>query len=113
LSVVLLRPGTTEELTGKEKLVLTEDCELVTATEVITGRLDVTTTHLYFFDCTLNRENGEMKDVKCPLDELREIHFRRYNLRRSALEFFLLHQTNYFLNFQQKVVLNTTSTRLF
>ena len=34
-----------------------------------------------------------------PLSLLREIHLRRYNLRRSALEIFLIDQTNYFLNF--------------
>jgi hypothetical protein len=37
------------------------------------------------------------------LSRLREVHLRRYNLRRSALEFFLTDQTNYFLNFSTKV----------
>ena len=44
-------------------------------------------------------------DFKLALSQLREIHFRRYNLRRSALEVFLVDQTNYFLNFQKKVCL--------
>ena len=41
--------------------------------------------------------------VQWALSRLREVHLRRYNLRRSALEFFLTDQTNYFLNFSTKV----------
>ena len=44
-----------------------------------------------------------VEDFKWALSQLRELHFRRYNLRRSALELFLIDQTNYFLNFQKKV----------
>ncbi|KAJ8319878.1 hypothetical protein KUTeg_001465 [Tegillarca granosa] len=91
-----------EELNDKEKLVLSEECELVTLVDVIKGRLEVTTTHVYFFDCSQNKEEGG-EDFKWALSQLREIHFRRYNLRRSALEMFLVDQTNYFLNFQQKL----------
>ena len=43
------------------------------------------------------------EDFKLALSQIREIHFRRYNLRRSALEIFLIDQTNYLLNFQKKV----------
>lgn len=43
---------------GKEKLVLSEDCELVTLVDVIKGRLEVTTLNIYFFDCSSNREEG-------------------------------------------------------
>lgn len=42
-------------------------------------------------------------DFKWPLSQIREIHLRRYNLRRSALEVFLIDQTNYFLNFKKEV----------
>ncbi|XP_060592045.1 neurobeachin-like protein 1, partial [Ruditapes philippinarum] len=91
-----------EEYQDKEKLVLSEECELVTLVEVIKGRLEVTTTHVYFFDCSNTRDEGG-EDFKWGLPQLREIHFRRYNLRRSAIEMFLIDQTNYFLNFQKKV----------
>jgi hypothetical protein len=47
-----------EEYTGKEKLVISEDVELVTLVDVIKGRLEVTTTHIYFFDCSSNKEEG-------------------------------------------------------
>jgi len=45
---------------GKEKLVLSEECELVTLVEVIKGRLEVTTTHVYFFDCSSTRDEGKV-----------------------------------------------------
>lgn len=43
-------------------------------------------------------------DFQWDLSQLREVHLRRYNLRRSALEFFLLNQTNYFINFTKQVI---------
>lgn len=38
------------------------------------------------------------------MTKLRDVYLRRYNLRRSALEFFLMDQSNYFLNFTTKVI---------
>lgn len=46
---------------------------------------------------------GVGHDFKWPLSQIREVHLRRYNLRRSALEIFLIDQTNYFLNFKKEV----------
>lgn len=37
-----------------------------------------------------------------PLSQIKEVHLRKYNLRRSALEIFLVDQTSYFLNFTTK-----------
>lgn len=42
-------------------------------------------------------------DFRRPLAQLREVHLRRFNLRRSALELFFIDQSNYFLNFPHKV----------
>ncbi|MEQ2175658.1 hypothetical protein GOODEAATRI_020116, partial [Goodea atripinnis] len=42
-------------------------------------------------------------DFKRPLSQLREVHLRRYNLRRSALELFFIDQAHYFINFRKKV----------
>uniref|UniRef100_A0A4W3HRR0 Neurobeachin-like protein 2 n=1 Tax=Callorhinchus milii TaxID=7868 RepID=A0A4W3HRR0_CALMI len=92
-----------EEPSQKEKLVISEDCELITIMDVVAGRLDVTTQHIYFFDASVEKEEGVGYDFKWPLSQLREIHLRRYNLRRSALEIFLIDQTNYFLNFKKEV----------
>ncbi|XP_056156935.1 neurobeachin-like protein 1 [Lampris incognitus] len=91
-----------EEAGQKEKLVLWEDCELVTVVDVVPGRLELTTQHIYFYDSSQEKEEGIGHDFKWPLSQIREIHLRRYNLRRSALEIFLIDQTNYFLNFKKE-----------
>ncbi|TRY98711.1 hypothetical protein DNTS_010265 [Danionella cerebrum] len=92
-----------EEQGQKEKLVISEDCELVTVVDVYPGRLELTTQHIYFYDSSTEKEEGVGQDFKWPLSQIREIHLRRYNLRRSALEIFLIDQTNYFLNFNKEV----------
>ncbi|KAM4626241.1 neurobeachin-like protein 1 [Discoglossus pictus] len=92
-----------EEQSQKEKPVLCEECELITVMEVIPGRLEVTTKHIYFYDGSTEKEEGVGFDFKWLLSQIREIHLRRYNLRRSALEIFLIDQTNYFLNFKKEV----------
>ena len=46
---------------------------------------------------------GSGHDFRRPLTQLREVHLRRFNLRRSALELFFIDQANYFLNFPCKV----------
>uniref|UniRef100_A0AAZ3PC80 Neurobeachin-like protein 2 n=1 Tax=Oncorhynchus tshawytscha TaxID=74940 RepID=A0AAZ3PC80_ONCTS len=95
--------GDVEEAGQKEKLVLWEDCELVSQVDVSPGRLELTTQHIYFYDSSTEKEEGVGQDFKWPLSQIREIHLRRYNLRRSALEIFLIDQTNYFLNFKKEV----------
>ncbi|RMC18484.1 hypothetical protein DUI87_04373 [Hirundo rustica rustica] len=92
-----------DEESQKEKLILSEDCELITIIDVIPGRLEVTTQHIYFFDGSIEKEEGVGFDFKWHLSQIGEIHLRRYNLRRSALEIFLTDQTNYFLNFNKEV----------
>ncbi|XP_053323151.1 neurobeachin-like protein 2 isoform X2 [Spea bombifrons] len=95
-----------EEQSQREKLVISEDCELITIVAVIPGRLEVTTQHVYFYDLSTEKEEtdeGIGYDFKRPLSQLREVHLRRYNLRRSALEFFFIDQANYFVNFKKKV----------
>ncbi|EAW70330.1 hCG2042524, partial [Homo sapiens] len=87
----------------KEKLVLMEDCELITIIDVIPGRLEITTQHIYFYDGSIEKEDGVGFDFKWPHSQIREIHLRRYNLRRSALEIFHVDQSNYFLNFKKEV----------
>ncbi|KAL0985478.1 hypothetical protein UPYG_G00157390 [Umbra pygmaea] len=96
----------TEDESQKEKLVLSEDCELITIVAVVPGRLEVTTHHLYFYDASSEKEETEEGigfDFKRPVSQLREVHLRRYNLRRSALELFFIDQSHYFINFKKKV----------
>ncbi|XP_051922012.1 neurobeachin-like protein 2 isoform X1 [Hippocampus zosterae] len=95
-----------EDESQKEKLVLSEDCELITIVAKVPGRLEVTTHHLYFYDGTIEKEETEEGigfDFKRPLSQLREVHLRRYNLRRSALELFFIDQAHYFINFKKKL----------
>ncbi|XP_010084029.1 PREDICTED: neurobeachin-like protein 2, partial [Pterocles gutturalis] len=95
-----------KEQNQREKLVVSEDCELITTVAVVPGRLEVTTQHVYFYDGSSEKEETEGgigHDFKRPLSHLREVHLRRYNLRRSALELFFIDQANYFLNFKKKV----------
>ncbi|KAL2803918.1 neurobeachin-like protein 2 isoform 2 [Daubentonia madagascariensis] len=89
-----------------EKLVLSAECQLVTVVAVVPGQLDITTQHVYFYDGSTERvetEEGVGHDFRRPLAQLREVHLRRFNLRRSALELFFVDQANYFLNFPCKV----------
>lgn len=50
-----------EEAGQKEKLILSEDCELVTIVDVVPGRLELTTQHINFYDGSQEKEEGERK----------------------------------------------------
>eukprot|EP01135_Chromosphaera_perkinsii_P000159 Nk52_evm55s32 gene=Nk52_evmTU55s32 len=94
----------------EEEVVHCVDCSVVTLMTVVKGRLEITNKNLYFYaDRELSYEMDSVgfdinviKNYKWPLDQIREIHLRRYLLRRSALEIFLVDQTNYFLNFNKQ-----------
>lgn len=68
----------------------------------VKGRLEVTTNQIIFIDLSQSTTDEEKVDFRFPLGQLKEMHLRKYNLRRSALEVFLIDQTNYFLNFTTK-----------
>ncbi len=85
-------------LDEKEKLILDTQCSLITSTSTIDGKLEITNKYIYFFDSTPKKS-----DFKYPLSWLQDVHLRRYNLRPSALEFFLLNQTNFLINFDKKL----------
>lgn len=65
------------------------------------GKLEITNRYIYFFACAT--QNSCQNDFKYPLSWLQDVHLRRYNLRPSALEFFLLNQTNFLVNFDKKL----------
>jgi hypothetical protein len=87
---------------GKEKLVISQECELITLMARIKGRLDVFSNYLIFIDQNTSREDENNKDFRFNIGQIREVHLRKYNLRRSALEIFLVDQTSYFMNFTTK-----------
>lgn len=49
-----------EEAGQRERLVLWEDCDLVTVMDVSPGRLELTTQHIYFYDGSTEKEEGTM-----------------------------------------------------
>lgn len=55
-----------EEESQKEKLVLSEECELITIVAVVQGRLEVTTHHIYFYDASSDKEETEEGQRICP-----------------------------------------------
>ncbi|CAB4032624.1 Hypothetical predicted protein, partial [Paramuricea clavata] len=82
----------------------TFDCELITLMETVPGRVNISSTSVSF--TATERQSvldGSSWDFKIALNQLRELHLRNFNHRRSALEFFLVDQTNYFINFTKEV----------
>ena len=61
---------------------------------------------LLYLDCT-----GHNPDFKISIKKLGQIHSRRFNMSRTALEIFLVDQTNYFINFPDKKV-NTVGVKI-
>lgn len=108
----LCSPTSGRRQTMTEKQVLDVSCELITLMDKVPGRLEITNIRVYFTssknaDSTIDTADREFQWT---ITELREVHLRRYNLRRSALEFFLVDQTNYFINFDKEVRKQCTET---
>ncbi|XP_044313954.1 neurobeachin-like protein 1 isoform X2 [Drosophila rhopaloa] len=85
-----------------EKLVMSQDCELITLMTKVKGRIEVNQTVFTFVDLSPPTDDGSKHDFRFSTNKIREVHLRKYNLRRSALEIFLVDQTSYFLNFTTK-----------
>ncbi|XP_054734864.1 neurobeachin-like protein 1 isoform X2 [Anastrepha obliqua] len=85
-----------------EKSVISQDCELITLMTKVKGKIEVNQTLFTFIDLSPPSEDGSKHDFRFPISKIREVHLRKYNLRRSALEIFLIDQTSYFLNFITK-----------
>lgn len=81
--------------------IIGTQCSLITSTFTTEGKLEITNKYIYFFDST--PQKSSQNDFKYPLSWLQDVHLRRYNLRPSALEFFLLNQTNFLMNFDKKL----------
>ncbi|CAI2163768.1 11767_t:CDS:10 [Funneliformis geosporum] len=102
----------TIDISSDMKLFST-DCEMIVLLSAIKGKIELTSTHLCFFVDRRNLlqelnniEQGSivvdsemLRDKKWSISDIREIHMRKYMLRRSAFELFLTDQTNYFFNF--------------
>jgi hypothetical protein len=126
-AAALSTPLSATPLGKDDNLIYATSCELVTPMRSIPGTLEIHSTYLYFREDPsasavadawasgrVRRgqsaadvagpldETRRIKEKRWPLNEIREVHMRRYLLRRSALEIFLLNQTNSFLNFSVK-----------
>jgi hypothetical protein len=88
---------------GAEVVVRREMCDLVQFMDRVPGQLEITTHHLFFLSSE-RRDSWVTGSFKVRLDQLREIHSRRFNMQRTAIEIFLTDQTNYFINFSSSKV---------
>jgi hypothetical protein len=69
IHIVLTRNDTTDNLGGKEKLLLSQECELVTLMSRVKGRLDITNTHVSFNDMSPAKEDADRFDFKVSLQQ--------------------------------------------
>jgi hypothetical protein len=92
-----------QDSSNDSKRIYSTYCELVSPMSVMPGRIEISSTHIFFFeDRSRLKSNKAPKEKKWAIEQIREVHLRRYLLRRSALEFFLIDQTNFFLNFKKR-----------
>lgn len=49
---------------SQERLLLSEDCELITFMSVVKGKFELTTNYVYFFDSSPFRENEDRHDFR-------------------------------------------------
>ena len=95
-----------------EKFIMSEECELVTQMSVIKGRFELTSNYVYFFDSRPVKDDEERFDSRWNIQTIGELHLRRFNLKRSALEVFLVDHTNVFLNFVSSKRRNRVFTKI-
>ncbi|XP_067931880.1 neurobeachin-like protein 1 [Watersipora subatra] len=95
--------GVKDMMTTAEVLVCCVDCDLISMMDPISGRLEIKTDNLYFFEANVSPDKIGRDNV-WPLRMLVSIHYRLRNLQRTALELFLHDGTNYFLNFPTKEI---------
>ena len=89
-----------------------ESCQLITLTEKIDGKIEISNQYLYFYDMSEKNDRIEhdasetTSDFKWSLAFLKEIYLRRYNLRRKRLNispwFYLKQSFTETLIFRQK-----------
>lgn len=63
------------------------------------GEFIITDKYIYYFD--LSRSKTCEKNFKYALSWLQDLYLRRYNSRSTALEFFLINQFNFLINFDK------------
>ncbi|KAL0481844.1 hypothetical protein AKO1_011376 [Acrasis kona] len=84
----------------QEKTQCVIDCELINQLDMIPGTLEITTAHIYF----VPKDDESPHQYKWKLDTIQEIYKRRYLLRYTAIEIFLLSRKNYLINCSQHFI---------
>eukprot|EP01107_Rhizomastix_libera_P015255 TRINITY_DN5536_c0_g1_i1.p2 TRINITY_DN5536_c0_g1~~TRINITY_DN5536_c0_g1_i1.p2 ORF type:complete len:964 (+),score=216.54 TRINITY_DN5536_c0_g1_i1:3477-6368(+) len=89
--------------------IFSSGCTLILPVKQFDGKINVYQDRIAFFqtrkpidqDSPQGQESelAVYKDKTWNVDNIREIHYRRYNLNQSAIEIFFIDQTNIFLNF--------------
>lgn len=92
------------------KVIFEAEVEMVTLMTKVAGRLEVTPRHIHFrvdqdlFAAQTDEHTPDIllnlaEDRVWVVDELSQIHKRRYLTRATAIELYFANQTNYFFNF--------------
>ncbi|XP_030380341.1 neurobeachin-like protein 1 isoform X2 [Scaptodrosophila lebanonensis] len=95
-----------------ENSVISQDCELITLMTKVKGRIEVNQSVFTFVDLSAPTEDGSKYDIRFSITKIREVHLRKYNLRRCALEIFLIDQTSFFLDFSTQKTRNKVFTKI-
>ena len=82
------------------KTIISLNCHLITLMDVIPGKIELTSSHISFYDESNESLVGSACDFRFALEKLQEMHMRRYNLRKTGLEFFLIDRSSYLINFR-------------
>ena len=91
-----------EESVGKT--VASLSCSLITLMDVIPGTIELTASHISFYDESNESLFGSGCDFRFALEKLQEMHMRRFNLRKTGLEFFLIDRSSFLINFPDSKV---------
>ena len=84
---------------GERLLFSSVSCRLISPLSATTGRLDVSTLHLFFYPSEIEDDENKERDLKMenqrwPLSNVSSLHRRRHLLCNNALEFFFSRATD-------------------
>ncbi|KAJ3441381.1 hypothetical protein M0812_13391 [Anaeramoeba flamelloides] len=83
----------------KKKIIYQTNCVLVKPTKLLDCKFQITSLKIKCCFHPNKEYNFKKQDKVWKLKKIKEIYKRKYKYRKTALEFFLIDQTNFFLNF--------------
>ncbi len=84
-----------------EDILLETDCKLVKLTKTFMGVFRVTASQIHFLEKP-NTTETKLKRKHWMIREIKRIYFRRFVLRKTAIEIFFMDNTNYFFDFPNR-----------